>query len=138
MGRVRYILLFASRPNHTSYRKIYFIEFVANVLRDNMGMIIFDLRGCGGCQRPKTSYLGAHFGTLTQCLVHPSAPVLPTKDSPINFINYDSQPPFSLHILDSRTKPTGLDFQLSQSHVDQDLNQALNSKTLFRVSHSKV
>ena len=24
-------------------------EFVKNALRDNMGMIIFDLRGCGGC-----------------------------------------------------------------------------------------
>ena len=47
-------------------------EFVANVLRDNMVMVIFDLRGCGGCQRPKTSYLSPHFGTLTQHLVHPS------------------------------------------------------------------
>ena len=28
--------------------KSYFNEFVANALRDNMGMIIFDLRGCGG------------------------------------------------------------------------------------------
>ena len=31
------------------YRKFDLNEFVANVLRDNMGMIIFDLRGCGGC-----------------------------------------------------------------------------------------
>ena len=29
--------------NHTSYRKFHFNEFVANVLHDNMGMIIFDL-----------------------------------------------------------------------------------------------
>ena len=93
----------ASHPNHTSYRKFYFNEFVANVLHDNMGMIIFDLRGCGGCQRPKTSYLGAHFGNLTQRSVHPSAPVLLTKDSPRSFITYDSQPPFSLHISNSRT-----------------------------------
>ena len=35
--------------NHKSHTKIYFNEFVANVLRDNMGMIIFDLWGCGGC-----------------------------------------------------------------------------------------
>ena len=35
----------AVKPNHT---EVYFNEFVANVLRDNMGMIIFDLRGCGG------------------------------------------------------------------------------------------
>ena len=35
--------------NHTSYRKFNFNEFVANFLPDNMGMIIFDLRGCEGC-----------------------------------------------------------------------------------------
>ena len=34
--------------NHTSDTKVYFNEFVANVLRDNMGMIIFDLQGFGG------------------------------------------------------------------------------------------
>ena len=28
--------------------KVYFNEFVANALRDNMGMIIFNLWGCGG------------------------------------------------------------------------------------------
>ena len=28
---------------HTSNTKVYFNEFVANALRDNMGMIIFDL-----------------------------------------------------------------------------------------------
>ena len=39
----------ASHPNHTSDRKFYFNEFVANVLRDNMGIIIFDLQDCGGC-----------------------------------------------------------------------------------------
>ena len=37
------------RPNPTTYRKFDFNEFVANVFRDNMSMIIFDLRGCGGC-----------------------------------------------------------------------------------------
>ena len=46
--------------NHTSHTKVYFNDFVLNVLCDNMGMIIFVLRGCGGCQRPKTSYLKAH------------------------------------------------------------------------------
>ena len=54
-------------------------------------MINFDLRGCLGCKKPKT-YLGAHFGTLSQGLVHPTAPVLLTKDSPRNksysFTNY--------------------------------------------------
>ena len=58
---VLWVLLYpTSRPNHTSYRKIYFNEFVANVLNDNMDIIIFDNQGCGDCQRPKTSYLGAH------------------------------------------------------------------------------
>ena len=31
------------RGNHTSYRKFNANEFVAHVLRDNIGMIIFDL-----------------------------------------------------------------------------------------------
>ena len=108
---VLWVLLYpASRPNHTSYRKFYFYEFVANVLRDNMGRFIFYLRGCGGYLRPKHHLSDAHFGTLTQCLVYPTAPVLLTKDSIRNEISYDFQPPFSLHILNSRTKPTGLDF----------------------------
>ena len=40
-----------------------------------------------------TLYLDAHFGTLTQCSVHPKAPVLLTKDSR-NEISYDFQPPY--------------------------------------------
>ena len=44
-----------------------------------VGMIVFDLQVCGGCWRPKTSYLGSNFGTLTQGWVHPSAPVLQPK-----------------------------------------------------------
>ena len=39
----------ASRPNHTSYRKFYFNEFVENVLHDNMGTTTFVLQDCGGC-----------------------------------------------------------------------------------------
>ena len=35
-----------SQPNHTSYRKLYYNNIVANVLRVNMGMIIFEFRGC--------------------------------------------------------------------------------------------
>ena len=35
--------------NHTSYTEVYFNEFVANVLRDDIGIVIFDLRGHGGC-----------------------------------------------------------------------------------------
>ena len=38
----------------TSHTKVYFNEFIANVLRDNIGIVIFDLRGHGGCWRPKT------------------------------------------------------------------------------------
>ena len=33
----------ASRQNHTSYRKVYYNEFVQNSMGGNMGMIIFDL-----------------------------------------------------------------------------------------------
>ena len=40
-----------------------------------------------------------HLDTLTHRLVHLSVPVLLTKDLP-SFISYDSQPPFSLHILE--------------------------------------
>ena len=35
--------------NHTSHTKVYFNEFVANVLRDDIGIVIFDLKGHGGC-----------------------------------------------------------------------------------------
>ena len=38
----------AARPSQLK-RNFYFNEFVANVLRDNMGIIFFDLWGCGGC-----------------------------------------------------------------------------------------
>ena len=34
--------------NHTFHKKNFFNEFVANVLCDNMSMIICDLWGCGG------------------------------------------------------------------------------------------
>ena len=40
--------------NHTSHTKVYFNEFVANVLRGNIGIVNFDLWGHGGCWRPKT------------------------------------------------------------------------------------
>ena len=78
--------------NRTSYWKYNFNEFVANILHDNMGMIIFDLWRCGGWWRPKTSYLSAHFGTLTFCSFHPSVPVLLTKDLPKNEISNAFQP----------------------------------------------
>ena len=31
------------------YKKFYFNEFAANVLQDLIGIVIFDLRGHGGC-----------------------------------------------------------------------------------------
>ena len=50
----RILELTSSPPNHTSYTKVQFNKFVANVLHDNIGIVIFDLRGHGGCWRPKT------------------------------------------------------------------------------------
>ena len=49
---------FGRQSNHTSHTKVYFNEFVVNVLRDNIGIVIFDLRGHGGCWRPKTPLRG--------------------------------------------------------------------------------
>ena len=43
----RILELTASWPSHTSYRKVYFNEFVQNYWGCDMGMIIFDLHG--GC-----------------------------------------------------------------------------------------
>ena len=40
--------------NHTPHTKVYFNEFVANALGDNIGMIIFDLRGHTAVRGPKT------------------------------------------------------------------------------------
>ena len=34
--------------------KSFFNEFVSNVLCDNIGIVIFDHQGHGGCWRPKT------------------------------------------------------------------------------------
>ena len=92
----------ASHPNHTSYIKFYFYEFVANVLHDNMGMIIFDLRSCGGCERPKTSYLNAHFGNVRFIPQHQFC--IP------KILELRSVMTFSLHVSNSRTKHPGLDF----------------------------
>ena len=79
--------------NHTSHTKVYFIEYIANVLRDDMGMIIIDLWGCGDCYRPKIWYVGAQFDTLTEHFVHTVQFCLPKIHQEIS---YDSQPPFSL------------------------------------------
>ena len=47
--------------NHTSHKIFYFNEFVTNVFRDVIGIFIFDLRGHGGCQRPKTPLRGQNY-----------------------------------------------------------------------------
>ena len=47
--------------NYTSHTKVYFNEFVANVVHDDIGIVIFDLRGHGGCKRPKTSLRGQKY-----------------------------------------------------------------------------
>ena len=39
----------ASQSNHTTQRKVDFKEFVQNSLCCDMGLIIFDLHGYGGC-----------------------------------------------------------------------------------------
>ena len=127
--------------NYISHTKVYFNEFEANALHDNMGVIIFDNQGCGVCQRPNTSYLGTHFGTLGQSLAHPTAPALLTKDSPRNQICYDSQHLFSLHISNSRTKPGGLHFQfpisLCRKAFAKEFNLHFNQTPVY-FSHSKI
>ena len=47
------IMDFEILPNHTSYRRYYFTDFVHNSFHCNMNMILFDLRSYGGCYRPK-------------------------------------------------------------------------------------
>ena len=44
--------------NHTSHTKVYFNEFVANVLRDDIGIVVFDLRGHGGQKHPSGAKKG--------------------------------------------------------------------------------
>ena len=69
-----------SHLKHTSCRKIYSNEFVANVSGDNMGIIILTSEDVEAVRGQKY-HVSAHFGTLTQCSIHPRVPVLLTKDS---------------------------------------------------------
>ena len=55
--------------------------------------------------------------TLAQRLVHPTAPVLLSKDTPRNEISYNSQPPFSLHISNSRTKPVHIMYVMNRNEL---------------------
>ena len=96
--------------NHTSHTKVYFNEFVSNAFRDNIGVIIFDLGGCGGCQRPKT-YLGTHFGTSTQSFFIPQQQTwLPNIHQDMRSVITLSFHSASIHISNSRTKPAGFYF----------------------------
>ena len=60
-------------------QKFYFNEFVANALCDNMDMIILTSNVVDAVRGQRHHWLA---DTLTQCSVHPSVPVLLTKDSP--------------------------------------------------------
>ena len=101
-----------SRTNHTFYKKINFNEFVANVLHDNMGMISFV-----ESVRDQKQHISWHTLALS---VHLSAPVLLTQDSSRYEIRSEFQPPFSLHMSNSITKPAGLDFKDYISRVKID------------------
>ena len=95
--------------NHTSHTKVYFNEFVPNVLRDNMGMIIFDLQVFEGFEMPKASYVSGctlwHFNsTFSSPLSTSSAYKRFTK-------KFSSVMNLSLHTSNSRTKPAELDFE---------------------------
>ena len=45
----RYYRQFGCETLHSYPKKVYFNEFVANALRDNIGIVNFELRGYGGC-----------------------------------------------------------------------------------------
>ena len=77
--------------NHTFHTKVYFNEFVSKALHDH-----FLPQRLWRLLEAQTSYLDTHFGTLTQNSVHPTVPVLLTKDSR-NEISYNFQPPY-IHI----------------------------------------
>ena len=70
-------------------------------------------------------YISTH--ALIQRSVHPTAPVLLTKDLIGNEISYDFQPPSSLHISNSRTKPCLLTcYSVSSLNFTQIIEKELN------------
>ena len=98
--------------NHTSHRKIYFYEFVANVLCDDIGILIFEIhRGCQlpkTIQQPQTFALSDGQNIELKCQSERSLyGVWPlTASMEIKNVHH-----ISLHISNSRTKLAGLDFQ---------------------------
>ena len=68
--------------NHTSHTKVYFNEFFAKVLLDNMGMIIFDLQNI--ISRRTLWHFNSKFGSSPQCQF------CLTKIHQEIFISYDS------------------------------------------------
>ena len=80
--------------NHTSYTKVYFNEFVANVLCDNMGMIIFWPPRFWRLLEAKnivSLHTLWHFKSMFSSSLSAS---FTYKDSPRNEITYDLQPPY--------------------------------------------
>ena len=49
MGVVWMLILPASQPNHPSFKKFVFTEFVQNSWGYDIDMVIFDLQPHGGC-----------------------------------------------------------------------------------------
>ena len=102
------------RRNHTSHKNFYFNEFVANVLRDVIGIVIFDLHGDSyrphAIQRPLTLALWDGPNIELKCQsVRSLYGVWPlTASMEVKNVHH-----ISLHISNSRTKPAGLDFQYS-------------------------
>ena len=99
--------------NHTSHTKVYFNELVANALPDNMGRSEhghdhFWPPRLWRLLRGHKHHISVHTLVGTQFI--PQHQLCLPKIHQRNEISYDSQPPFSLHILNSRTKrsPQGL------------------------------
>ena len=96
--RVLWMLLYpASQPNHISFRKLYFNEFVANVLHDHF---------CFGSQKHHVSVHTLAL-QLNVCFISQCQFCLPNIHQEMR-----SDITLSLHISNSRTEPAGLDFFL--------------------------
>ena len=99
-----------SRNHEKLFYRIYCRVFIITVLRNDAFVLA---RGSKGNGNYLPECLGILFPTTrietsnSQLSVHPSAPV-----PAINVISHDFQDPFSLNILNSRTKLAGLDFYL--------------------------
>ena len=102
--------------NHTSHTKVYFYEIVANVLRDNMGMIIFDLRGCEGCAVRDKNIISRHtlwhFNSKFNSCLSPSSAYPRFTKKFLSVMTLDLHSASMSWILEPSPQPTGLDFKL--------------------------